>query len=108
MRRATPPRAPATSRPPDPPPFRYGEYRASPRPGAIPPGPSLVNPQHHHPRLALIQHDPVRAGELSIRGDRNVAHRHGVADIAADHPQYSRPTRIDNDIAMRRKQLCRW
>src|ERR1700730_16134632 len=46
-----------------------------------------------------IEEDTVRPGEMAVDGRRDVPHRDGILDIAADHVELAGPYR-DDDIAV--------
>src|SRR5271166_6605483 len=53
-----------------------------------------------------IDDDPIGAGEMSIGRYRNVLHRDGIVDVAADHVEVAGPNR-DDEVAMARKAAGR-
>src|SRR6202043_4001204 len=45
----------------------------------------IFDPQNHEEMVVGIDDDAVGAGEMTVGGGRDVLHRDGIVDIAADH-----------------------
>jgi hypothetical protein len=59
----------------------------------------VFNAEYDEVVVVRIENHPVRPGEMAVDGRRDVPHRDGIVDIAADHVELAGPYR-DDDIAV--------
>src|SRR5439155_26492341 len=59
----------------------------------------VFDADHGEPRIIGVDDHPVGAGAMAIGDDRDVLHRYGIVDIAADHVEHPGMA-LDDNVAM--------